>query len=289
MLALSFGMALYTVNDTCVKLVARELPFGEIIFLRGILSVIFLTTALAVTGQLRTLPLTWSRPVLWRSVFDALGTVVFIAALVRMHLAELSAVVLTSPLILTALAAFTLGHRVGWRRWCAIAVGLLGTLFIVKPSAQAFDAWALLGLAAAFFSAGRDLVTRRIHAGIPSLSVGLYGAFAVLLAGAAFGLTENWIMPNATQWLGITVAAAFLGIGSYFTVLAFREVDIPAVAPFRYTLLFWMGLSGYLVFGETPDLWAVMGILLIAFSGLYALHRESVRHREISGQAVPPA
>ncbi len=46
MLALSFGMALYTVNDTCVKLIARELPFGEVIFLRGVLSVLFLLIAL---------------------------------------------------------------------------------------------------------------------------------------------------------------------------------------------------------------------------------------------------
>ncbi len=50
-----------------------------------------------------------------------------------------------------------------------------------------------------------------------------------------------------------------LGIGSYFTVLAFREVDIPAVAPFRYTLLFWMGLSGYSFLARHPDRWAVMG------------------------------
>ena len=289
MLALSFGMALYTANDTCVKLIARELPFGEVIFLRGVLSVLFLLIALSMTGQLRSLPKSCSATVLWRSLFDALGTIAFIAALVRMNFAELAAVVLTSPLILTALAALTLGDRVGWRRWCAIAVGLIGTLFIVKPSAQAFDVWALVGLSAAFFSAGRDLATRSIHTGIPTLSVSLYGAAAITLAGAALGLTETWAMPTAFQWLGITVAAAFLGMGTYFTVLAFREVDIPTVAPFRYTLLFWTALSGYLVFGEVPDRWSFVGAGLIALGGLYALHRETVRHREISARSIPPA
>ena len=289
MFALSFGMAFYTANDTCVKLIARELPFGEVIFLRGVLSVLFLLIALGVMGQLRSLPKSCITPVLWRSLFDALGTIAFIAALVRMNFAELAAVVLTSPLILTALAALTLGVRVGWRRWCAIAVGLIGTLFIVKPSAQVFDVWALVGLSAALFSAGRDLATRRIHTGIPTLSVSLYGAVAVTLAGAALGLTENWAMPTAPQWLGITMAAGFLGIGTYFTVLAFREVDIPTVAPFRYTLLFWSALSGYLVFGEVPDRWSFFGAGLIALGGLYALHREAVRHREMSGRSTPPA
>ena len=289
MLALSFSMAFYTANDTCVKLIARELPFGEVIFLRGVLSVLFLFIALCVTGQVRSLPKGYSRPVLWRSLFDALGTVAFIAALVRMNFAELAAVVLTSPLILTALAALTLGDRVGWRRWSAIGVGLIGTLFIVKPSAQAFDVWALVALSAAFFSAGRDLATRRIHTGISTLSVSFYGAVAVTLAGAALGLMETWIIPTAGEWLGITVAAAFLGMGTYFAVLAFREVDIPTVAPFRYTLLFWSALSGYLVFGEVPDRWSFVGAGLIALGGLYALHRENVRHREMSARSIPPA
>ncbi len=43
MIALTFGMAAYTVNDAFVKLVVRELPFGEVLFLRGVcLCLIFL-------------------------------------------------------------------------------------------------------------------------------------------------------------------------------------------------------------------------------------------------------
>jgi len=289
MLALTFSMALYTANDTCVKLVGRALPFGEIIFLRGVLSVAILVAAMTFCGQLRAIPRRCGRSVMWRSLFDALGTVCFIAALVRMNFADLAAIVLTSPLLLTAFAALTLGSRVGWRRWMAIGIGLMGTLLIVKPNATTFDVWALVALAAAFFSAGRDLVTRRIEPGISTLTIGLYGAIAVTLAGAALGLTETWIMPTATEWLGLTVAAVFLGAGSYFAVLAFRDVDIPAIAPFRYTLLIWAGISGYFVFGEIPDRWSLLGAGLIALSGLYALHRERVRHRELSARAIPPA
>jgi drug/metabolite transporter (DMT)-like permease len=289
MIALSFGMAAYTVNDTFVKLVARELPFGEVLFLRGALSVAIFIVAMGLTGDLSRLASAARPSVMWRALFDALGTVFFIAALVNMNIADLSAVVMTSPLILTALAAVTLGDRIGWRRWSAIGVGLAGTLFIVKPGAGAFDAWALAGLAAAFFSAGRDLTTRRIDPSIPSLAVGLYGTIAVALAGVAIGLTERWTMPNAGQWGYLAVASAFLGLGTYLVVHAFRGVEIAAVAPFRYTLLIWMGIAGYLAFGEVPDRWAFVGAALIALSGLYALHREAVRRRELAARAVPPA
>ena len=227
--------------------------------------------------------------VMWRALFDALGTVFFIAALVNMKIADLSAVAMTSPLILTALAALTLGDRVGWRRWVAICVGLAGTLFIVKPTAATFDVWALAGLAAACFSAGRDLATRRLDHTVPSLVVGLYGTVAVTLAGAAIGLTEQWLMPSFGQWTFIAIAAAFLGLGTYLVVHAFRGVEIAAVAPFRYTLLLWMGIAGYVGFGEVPDRWAIVGAVLIALSGLYALHREAVTRRELAAKAVPPA
>jgi drug/metabolite transporter (DMT)-like permease len=197
--------------------------------------------------------------------------------------------VLTSPLILTALAALWFGTPVGWRRWAAILVGLIGTLFIVKPGAATLDVWALVGLIAAICSAFRDLSTRAINPEIPSLAVSVYGAAAVMVSGAVFGLGESWAMPTFAQWSGVAVAALFLGLGTYLIVIGFRNVEIPVVAPFRYTLLLWGGIGGYFVFSEVPDLWALFGAALIALSGLYALHRESLRGRQLAATALPPA
>ena len=289
MLALTFAMAAYAVNDTFVKLVARDLPVGETIVLRGVLSVVFLVTAVAIAGGFQKIAAAFTPLVLLRALFDALGTVFFISALVQMKIAELSAIILTSPLIMTAISAFAFRDVVGWRRWCAIGVGLMGTLFIVKPSATTVDVWALLGLTAALCAAGRDLTTRRIDPEISTLVVSIYGAVAVMLSGLAVGTTEIWHLPTIRQWLEITVAAFFLGIGTYLVVMAFRSVDIPAVAPFRYTLLIWMSVCGYIAFGEIPDGWSLFGAALIVASGLYALHREVVRRRDLTARAVPPA
>ena len=289
MIALTVGMAVYTANDTLVKLIARDLPLGEVIFLRGVFSLLVLILALASLSGLRGLGRAFTPLVLWRELFDGLATVFFVIALVHMKIAELSAMVLTSPLILTALAAITMRVEVGWRRWAAIFVGLAGTLFIVKPSAQSFDVWALVALTAAVFSALRDLMTRSIAPTIPTLAVSVYCASVVMLCGAAMGIAESWRMPTAIQWAGVGAAGVLLGSATYLVVLGFRDVDIPVVAPFRYTLLLWMGISGYLFFGEVPDAWALVGAALIALSGLYALHRESLRRRELAATALPPA
>src|SRR5690606_15548754 len=140
----------YTANDVFVKLVARDVPFGEVLFLRGLLSVLILVTVMMLTGGLHHIRAAARKPaVWWRAFFDALGTMFFIAALVNMNIVDLSAVVMTSPLMLIALAAVMLGDKIGWRRWLAIGIGLAGAVLIIKPGAGALDPWALAGLAAA--------------------------------------------------------------------------------------------------------------------------------------------
>ena len=77
-------------------------------------------------------------------------------------------------------------------------------------------------------------------------------------------------------------AGLFFGLAIYLIALAFRGVDISVVAPFRYTGLLWAGLAGYLAFSEVPDGWSVVGALLIVASGLYVLHRDAERRRQLA-------
>ena len=168
--------------------------------------------------------------------------------------------------------------------------GLFGTLLIVKPGAGAFDVWALVGLIAAVCSALRDLSTRAIGHHIPTLAASVYGATAVMLCGAAFGVARNLGGAHAdTVARGCLCGRCSWGSAPIWSCWASAMSILPAVAPFRYTLLLWMGLSGYFAFGEVPDGYAMAGAVLIALSGLYALHREGARKRELAATAIPPA
>jgi drug/metabolite transporter (DMT)-like permease len=106
--------------------------------------------------------------------------------------------------------------------------------------------------------------------------------------GAIMGLFEVW-RPMALADLGmLAISATFVAGGHLMVVTAFRgSADVSAIAPYRYTLLIWAGVCGYLAFGEVPDRHAIFGSVLIVGSGLYALHREVVRRRTVAA-AVPP-
>jgi drug/metabolite transporter (DMT)-like permease len=285
--ALMGAMAVFSINDMLMKLTAQRNPLGEVITVRGVMATVLVGAIILAMGQASALRMVGDRLVLGRTMLDGLAMILFTTALIHMPLADLSAINLVSPLVITALAVILFREEVGWRRWTAISIGFLGTLLIVKPTPATFNAWALLGVATAISAALRDVLTRQLSSRIPTVAISFMAAFGSVIVGLMMCLFEDWRPMPLTDIGLLAIAALLLAAGHFLIVIAFRGVDVAAIAPFRYTLLIWAGICGYLVFGEIPDRFALMGSALIVGSGLYALHREVVRRRTLAA-AVPP-
>jgi drug/metabolite transporter (DMT)-like permease len=286
-IALLSACGLFTVNDTLIKLTTLVYPVGEVLFVRGLICLVLVGGSVVYAHQLKWLRGAFTPIVLLRALLDSIVNITFVMALGHMRLADLTALNLASPLLLTMFSAFFLREQVGWRRWTAILFGFAGMVLIVKPSPASFNIWALAALGSAVGSATRDLVTRRIDPGVPTLGISFTSVVGTTLTSLILALVieEQWRTP-APQYIGYVVGAAvLLSVGSTLAVSAFRHVDVIVVAPFRYSLLIWSGLAGYFIFGEVSDAFALFGAVLIAGSGLYTLHRERVRHRELSAAA----
>jgi drug/metabolite transporter (DMT)-like permease len=286
-IAFTAACGLFTVADTVSKLGSLYYPTGEVLFARAMASMVCIGVVVLWTQKTTWLRYTTNRYVLLRAVLDALSNVVFILALSHMRIADLLAVNLVSPLLLTLVLVCFFGERIGWRRWSAILVGFAGVLLIVRPSPDSMNDWALLGLVSAACSAVRDVVTRRIDPAIPTLAVAFVSIVAVALAALLMApvFNQEWRVPSLGYVALFAGGGLFLSIGSTLAVSAFRNSDISVVAPFRYSLLIWGALAGYLTFGEVSDLQSLLGALLIVLSGIYSLHRERVRHRALTAKA----
>ncbi len=284
--ALISGCALFTVNDTLTKLTALVYPTGEVMFFRALVCLVLIGAVVIYAHGFLRIERAVQPMVILRALLDASANITFVLALSHMRIADLLAINLVSPLLLTMMLAFFFREPVGWRRWTAILVGFAGTLLIVKPSPASFNIWALVAFGSATSSALRDLATRRIDPSVPTLAISFVSVVAVAVTTPLMALVfeEDWSLPSQKYLIFIGVAALFLSAGSTFAVSAFRNVDISVVAPFRYSLLLWGALSGYFVFGEVSDVQSAGGSLLIAGSGLYSLHRERVRHRQVSAK-----
>lgn len=286
-LSINISMASFVVGDTMMKLLGRSLPPTELIFLRSAVIVSALAVIMIVKRQWPRIQgaLTW--PLVLRCLSDCVNILAFATAIIHMHIAELYAIFLMSPFIMTVLAALFLKEPVGWRRWSAIGVGFCGVLLVVKPDPHALDQWALAGCLAAFAGAVRETMTQRIHANTPTIDVTFYSAICAGAVPFALGWNDSWLPLEGAQYLMVSVQALSWLVGTFLLIQACRLAPLSIVAAFRYTLLIWGGLSGYLVFGELPDAWSWAGAGLIVASGLYTFHRERVRRRVVASNVVP--
>ena len=271
-LIMILAMASFTAGDTMTKLMAGEVPVGQIIFFRGIVATTL--TALLAYKALAQAALALQKGVLFRSLSDVAGTIFFITALMHLPIANLTAVMQAVPLLVIAFAAMFLGEKVGWRRILAILLGLTGVLFIVKPSPAGFTIYDGLSLGLIMAVALRDIFTRRLNFDVPTMIIVFANAVFVMLSGLVLYPFEDWVALTPRHLIFLSCGGTFLALGYVCMVSTIRMGDISATAIYRYSVVLFALLSGMLVFGEFPDQWALIGIALIVISGIYALLRE---------------
>ncbi len=269
------SMAAFTINDTFMKSVTQTMPLFQTIGLRGLIAVVGLTVLALATRAFQFRPNRRDAGlILLRSLADVAATVTFLTALLHMPLANLSAILQALPLLITLGAALVYGDKIGWRRMTAILVGLIGVLIIIRPGTEGFDRWSLLGVASVACVVVRDLSVRPLQGQVPSTVVALGAAVAVTLMGWTGTVFQGWQHPTGSEAIRILGAGLFLIVGYLTSVGAMRHGDIGMIAPFRYTSLIWAIVLGFLVFGNLPDFWTLIGATVVIAAGLFTLWRE---------------
>lgn len=210
-----------------------------------------------------------------RSTVMFVSNTAFITALPMIQLATASAVMFTTPLMVTALSVPLLGERVGWRRWSAILVGFFGTLVIVRPGGDVAVLGALLVLLSASCFAFYQILTRRLSAYDSPETTIVYTAL-VAFAVMSLLLPLDCRLPDSVLDLGLFAAMGTLGgLGQYFVVKALQQAPASVVSPFAYAELIVAASIGYIVFGAIPDALTWVGAAIIVASGAYIALRET--------------
>ncbi|HSE77138.1 MAG TPA: DMT family transporter [Alphaproteobacteria bacterium] len=281
--AMTLSMASFIVNDALIKLVGEHMATIQVVFIRGLCAAVLVFAGILIwqPASLRTVAGHAGRLVYCRAAIDALSTFGYLWALFHLPLPDITAINMSAPLTVTALAVIFLGERVAWRRWTAILAGFVGVLFVIQPTGQGFNWFSVVALMATLLHATRDLMTRFIAGEVPSIVVTLATAVVVtVMAGVAL-LGTGW-QPVSTIDLALLVGAAVFLIGGYhFIIVAMRSGEASVVAPFRYTAILWSLILGYGVWGDVPNLHASVGIIMLVGSGLYMIRREArLRRRQ---------
>jgi drug/metabolite transporter (DMT)-like permease len=285
--AMLTGMFCFVASDTIIKTVGRDLAVGQIMFVRGMFATALLGAIVLASGGYRQLPSLIRTPlVLWRTLAEAGATVCFFSGLVRLPFADAAAIGQFTPLAVTAAAAVFLNEPVGWRRWIATLVGLVGVLIIIRPGTSAFNWAALFIIGCVGFVVVRDLTTRLIGSAAPAAALVLLSVIAVAVVGICLSPFEVWPAPSAWHIGALALSAVGVSSGYYCTIIAMRSGEIAVVAPFRYAVMLYALFWSYVVFNEVPDRETWIGVAIVIGAGFYTVYRERVRRREAAASAA---
>lgn len=278
------ALLLFACQDAFTKVLARDYAVAQFLLVRFWAFAAFATVFAALRCGVGTAARS-ARPLLQlaRCTIVVIEIGMFAYTLRYLGLAEVHAISATFPLIATLLAGPVLGEAVGWRRRVAVAVGFAGALIIIRPGAGVFHVAALVALAASVMFAVYNVLTRLVSRSDRFETSLLYLAWVGAIGTTPFGLAE-WRSPDAHAWLLMVLLAVCGIIGHLLFIKALELTPASLLQPLNYSMLVWATLIGFAVFGELPDMWTVIGALVVVGSGLYAMFRERVRK---GAEAVP--
>lgn len=269
------SMAAFTFNDVCVKATGGEVPLNQLLFLRGIVTSVFILILTIHLGALKfALPRKDWGLIALRTISEIGAAYFFLTALFNMPIANITAILQVLPLTVTLGAALFFRDPVGWRRMTAILVGFCGMLLIVRPGPEGFNLYAIYGMIAVVFVTSRDLATRKMSPETPSMMVTLSASVGVMLYFGVGAMTEPWVSVSLANTTLIIGASVFIIGGYLFSVMVMRVGEVSFIAPFRYTGLLWALLLGLVLFGDWPDNLTLLGAAIVVASGVFTLYRE---------------
>jgi drug/metabolite transporter (DMT)-like permease len=270
---------LFVAVTVSVRYLGSDMPAVEAAFIRYLFGLVLL---IPVFMRIRWRAISRKNHGLYlcRGMAHGMAVMLWFYAMARIPIADVTAIGYTTPIFTAVGAIVFFKERIQKRRLLAIVIGFVGTLIILRPGFQVIEAGALAQLFAApcfaiSFLLAKKL-TREQGAGEILAMLSIFCTLA-LLPGALL----QWQTPTFSELAWLLLVAAFATAGHYALTKAFAHAPLTVTQPFAFLQLVWAILFGILLFGETPDIWVVVGAAVIVGAVTYISHREAVSRRNL--------
>ena len=209
-----------------------------------------------------------------RSLLSILESACFVLSFKYLSLANAHSIGALAPIIIVVLSVFLLNEKVSIKTWVAIFIGFIGVLIIIRPASDVFSLKSLIPLLAAFFLGLYQIATKKISEyDTPEVSLfysSLVGIFITSIMAFYF-----WQPIKVNSLIFFLPIGLFFSLGIYFQILALNNAKASIIQPFHYTLIFWAIIFGYFFYDDLPDLYTIIGALIITASGVFVINQKS--------------
>jgi drug/metabolite transporter (DMT)-like permease len=275
-LLMALGFALFAVADTIAKVLLEYYPPVQVVFIRML--GLFWGVNLIMLYNLKWVGKTHNlSKQLLRGLAQAGSALSFLIGLRTIAIADATSIAFVAPLFVIILSYFILKEPIGIRRWLAVIIGFSGTLIIIRPGFEIINMGHIFIIMAALLFALRQIISRLIASTDDPLTTAFFTAYTSVFI---FVLFQPWVWAPITDKNHIFlffIFASFAGIAEFLVIKSLQIAHAVVVSPLQYTLLIWVTIFGFFIWGILPDVWTFTGAGVIIATGLYSLHRERLK------------
>lgn len=276
---MSVGMLFIPLGDTAGKLLTGS-HGAEPVFVawsRFAIGAIFIWLVFGCRGFEFAILRDWR--VWFRASLIVGGICSILTALRTEPIADVFGAFFVGPILSYFLSAWLLRERISLVRTALLFIGFCGVLLVVKPGINTSPGMLYALMAGSFY--GGFLVASKWLAQIERprsllLSHLLIGALVLTPWGST-------TIPDVTTEIVflILLSAAASALGNLLLLVASRMADASRLSPLVYVQLVSATALGFLVFGDVPDYWSLLGLAMLLGSGFVSFVLVQSRPAEI--------
>ena len=260
------AVACFAALDTTTKVVSTAAPLLLAVWFRYAFQAVVTAGVMLPRRGMSLLRARHPWLQLLRGVLLFVSSMLSFVALRFTPVGEFTAIIMLTPLVVTVLAATSLGEKVSPLRWLLVVGGFCGALVVIRPGREMFDWSGLLPLllvaVLGSFQALTGKMARIEDPGTTHFYTGLVGA---ALGTAA--LPFVWTSLPLNIWFLLLLMGIFGSVGHMMLILGYARAPVATLTPYLYLQVVFATLGGWLVFAHVPDHWALLGILAICLCG----------------------
>ena len=211
---------------------------------------------------------------IFRSVLSVIESGCFVLSFKYLSLANAHSVGSLAPVIVVALSAIILKEKVSPKTWIAIFIGFIGVLIILRPTSSIFDPKALLPLITAFVLGFYQIITKKVSK-YDKNETSLFYTSIIGIITMSLLASNFWLPIDKSSYLMFSGIGIFFSLGLYFQIIALSKARASIIQPFHYTLIFWAIIFGYIFYNDIPDMFTIIGAVIITCSGIFVLNQTS--------------
>lgn len=274
------AILLFSAMDAQAKFLSQELSVWQVIWARhfGLMVVI----AAVLWPRLGRQVWRTKRPVVQvaRGVAVLGSSAMFFFALQFVALADAVAVTFVGPMLVIAFGALVLKEHPRARHWAAVVVGFAATMVIIRPGTGVLHPAAFLVLGAAALFALHQTWARLLN-DTDDITTTL--SYTAVVGGVIMTAVVPfvWTTPESPLMLAMLMGLGVFAAAAEFTMIkAFISAPGAVIAPFQYTMMVWATFYGFVLFGDLPDGWTLLGAAILITTGLYSYYRDAAPGRQ---------